>query len=114
MRHAFYDGRLEDLGTGAPASFIPLISANWTNNFTWQGVGPMPQAEREKLRRIIVARRARRRAEGALLGDAGPRRARRATRCGASCSPRTSTTSTPTTSRVWRASCAALTDAATR
>jgi hypothetical protein len=27
-RLASYDGRLDDLGTGAPASFIPLVSAN--------------------------------------------------------------------------------------
>lgn len=36
-RRAFYDGRLTDLGTVAPASFVPLISDNWTLNFTWQG-----------------------------------------------------------------------------
>ena len=60
MRHAFYDGRLEDMGTGVPASFIPLISADWTKTFTWQGVGPMPKEEREKLYRITVAARAAR------------------------------------------------------
>ncbi|EFL28947.1 putative secreted protein [Streptomyces himastatinicus ATCC 53653] len=60
VRHAFYDGRLEDMGTGVPASFIPLISADWTKTFTWQGVGPMPQEEREKLYQITVAARAAR------------------------------------------------------
>ncbi|WP_432036015.1 phosphatidylinositol-specific phospholipase C/glycerophosphodiester phosphodiesterase family protein [Streptomyces cucumeris] len=55
VRHAFYDGRLEDLGTGVPASFIPLISADWNKTFTWQGAGPMPPAEREELRRIVTA-----------------------------------------------------------
>ncbi|QNS02621.1 phosphatidylinositol-specific phospholipase C/glycerophosphodiester phosphodiesterase family protein [Streptomyces xanthii] len=54
-RSAFYDGRLADLGTTAPASFVPLISDNWANNFTWQGVGPMPAAERDKLRQIVGA-----------------------------------------------------------
>ena len=54
VRYAFYDGRLADLGTGAPASFIPLISDNWTLIFTWQGEGPMPPAERERLRQIIA------------------------------------------------------------
>ncbi|WP_049580042.1 phosphatidylinositol-specific phospholipase C/glycerophosphodiester phosphodiesterase family protein [Streptomyces sp. SBT349] len=55
VRHAFYDGRLEDLGTAAPASFIPLISSNWTQSFTWLGTGPMPAAERQLLRDITGA-----------------------------------------------------------
>jgi hypothetical protein len=58
VRYAFYDGRLDDLaGQTAPASFMPLISGNWTESFTWLGSG---------------------------------------TPCGASCSPRAPTTSTPT------------------
>ncbi|MER5948536.1 phosphatidylinositol-specific phospholipase C/glycerophosphodiester phosphodiesterase family protein [Streptomyces sp. NPDC001904] len=58
-RSAFYDGRLADLGTADPASFIPLISDNWTNTFTWLGVGPMPAAERDRLRGIVAAAHAR-------------------------------------------------------
>ncbi|MQA28113.1 MAG: hypothetical protein GEU94_22290, partial [Micromonosporaceae bacterium] len=53
VRYAFYDGRLSDLGGDAPASFIPLISDNWTRVFTWQGEGEMPTAERAKLRQIM-------------------------------------------------------------
>ncbi|WP_030147369.1 MULTISPECIES: phosphatidylinositol-specific phospholipase C/glycerophosphodiester phosphodiesterase family protein [unclassified Streptomyces] len=53
VRRAFYDGRLADLGSQAPASFIPLISDNWTLNFTWRGVGAFPDAEREKLRGLV-------------------------------------------------------------
>ncbi|NEE30578.1 hypothetical protein G3M53_34680, partial [Streptomyces sp. SID7982] len=49
-RLAFYDGRLDDLGTPAPASFAPLVSANWTQNFSWLGTGPFPRAERDRLR----------------------------------------------------------------
>lgn len=60
VRRAFYDGRLADLGSAATASFIPLISDNWTLNFTWLGTGPFPAAEREKLRGIIAAAHARR------------------------------------------------------
>ncbi|MFE9763039.1 phosphatidylinositol-specific phospholipase C/glycerophosphodiester phosphodiesterase family protein [Streptomyces sp. NPDC005808] len=60
VRRAFYDGRLADLGSAAPASFVPLISDNWTLNFTWLGNGPFPAAEREKLRGIIAAAHARR------------------------------------------------------
>jgi hypothetical protein len=58
-RRAFYDGRLADLATAAPASFIPLISDNWTLNFTWQGVGTFPEAERQKLRGIVSAAHSR-------------------------------------------------------
>lgn len=54
IRRAGYDGRLSDLGSGVPATFMPLVSDNWTKNFTWQGVGAMPVAEREKLRRIVT------------------------------------------------------------
>ncbi|MFD6497763.1 phosphatidylinositol-specific phospholipase C/glycerophosphodiester phosphodiesterase family protein [Streptomyces sp. NPDC060188] len=53
VRHAFYDGRLADLGGAAPASFVPLISDNWTLNFSWLGEGPFPDAERAKLRTIM-------------------------------------------------------------
>ncbi|WP_409235127.1 phosphatidylinositol-specific phospholipase C/glycerophosphodiester phosphodiesterase family protein [Streptomyces sp. PA5.6] len=60
VRYAFYDGRLADLGGPASASLIPLISDNWALNFSWQGVGPIPPAEREKLRGIVSAAHARR------------------------------------------------------
>ncbi|MGK5531458.1 phosphatidylinositol-specific phospholipase C/glycerophosphodiester phosphodiesterase family protein [Streptomyces sp. URMC 129] len=61
IRHTFYDGRLDDLlaAPPAPASFIPLISSNWNTSFTWQGIGPMPAAERELLRRITGTAHAR-------------------------------------------------------
>ncbi|GDY67420.1 hypothetical protein SAV14893_068130 [Streptomyces avermitilis] len=60
VRRAFYDGRLTDLGSSAPASLIPLISDNWTLNFSWLGAGPFPGAERQKLRGIVAAAHARR------------------------------------------------------
>lgn len=53
VRYAGYDGRLGDLGVTTDQKFMPLISDNWMNNFVWQGVGPMPEAEREKLRNIV-------------------------------------------------------------
>jgi len=59
VRRAFYDGRLTDLGSPAPASFIPLISDNWQLNFTWLGEGTFPDAERQKLRGIIGQAHAR-------------------------------------------------------
>lgn len=54
-RYAFYDGRLDDLGTAATASFIPLISSSWTETFGWQGAGPCPPAERDTLRSLTAA-----------------------------------------------------------
>lgn len=54
VRRAFYDGRLTDLGSSAPASFISLISDNWALNFTWLGDGAFPDAERQKLRSIVA------------------------------------------------------------
>ncbi|CAM5333234.1 phosphatidylinositol-specific phospholipase C/glycerophosphodiester phosphodiesterase family protein [Streptomyces abikoensis] len=53
LRHAFYDGRLADLGAGAPASLIPLVSDNWTGLFGWRGSGPMPAREKARLRQIV-------------------------------------------------------------
>ncbi|MBT2509345.1 phosphatidylinositol-specific phospholipase C/glycerophosphodiester phosphodiesterase family protein [Streptomyces sp. ISL-98] len=55
VRYAFYDGRLDDLGTAAPASFVPLISSNWTQSFSWLGTGPFPAAERAELHAIVSA-----------------------------------------------------------
>ncbi|MCH7574339.1 MAG: hypothetical protein IIA59_04355 [Candidatus Marinimicrobia bacterium] len=54
FRYAVYDGRLEDLGAGAPAEFIPLISDQWDTYFTWTGEGPMPEDERERLQNIVA------------------------------------------------------------
>jgi hypothetical protein len=54
VRYAAYDGRLSDLESSAPSSFIPLISDNWTNHFSWEGEGPMPEAELQKLRDIVA------------------------------------------------------------
>ncbi|MFF3686983.1 phosphatidylinositol-specific phospholipase C/glycerophosphodiester phosphodiesterase family protein [Streptomyces sp. NPDC002187] len=55
VRYAFYDGRLDDLAAGepAPASFIPLISSNWTQSFSWLGTGPFPAAERDRLHELV-------------------------------------------------------------
>ncbi len=53
VRYAFYDGRSGDLGSGLPASLMPLVSDNWTKLFTWQGEGAMPAAERERLHALV-------------------------------------------------------------
>jgi hypothetical protein len=53
-RFAGYDGRLADLGSGLSPADMPLVSDNWTNHFTWRGIGPMPEAERAKLHDIVT------------------------------------------------------------
>jgi glycerophosphoryl diester phosphodiesterase len=53
-RFSFYDGRSADLTSGMPAGLMPLVSDNWTKLFSWQGVGPMPAAERAKLRAYVA------------------------------------------------------------
>ncbi|MFD4128458.1 phosphatidylinositol-specific phospholipase C/glycerophosphodiester phosphodiesterase family protein [Streptomyces globisporus] len=75
-RLAFYDGRLDDLGTPAPASFAPLVSANWTQNFSWLGTGPFPRAERDRLRTLVTTahREGRRIRFWATPDVAGPER----------------------------------------
>lgn len=55
-RVAFYDGRIAnttDLGPGSDARLTPLVSDNWTNLFSWAGVGAMPADQRAKLRDIV-------------------------------------------------------------
>lgn len=54
VRYATYDGRMSDLGTEMPNTFMPVISDNWTKHFTWQGVGEMPESERKKLHSIVT------------------------------------------------------------
>ncbi|MEU4362427.1 phosphatidylinositol-specific phospholipase C/glycerophosphodiester phosphodiesterase family protein [Promicromonospora sp. NPDC023987] len=53
VRYAFYDGRSGDLGSGLPASLMPLVSDNWTKLFAWRGEGEMPAAERERLHAFV-------------------------------------------------------------
>lgn len=53
VRFAGYDGRMSDLTSDMPASFMPLLSENWTKVFTWKGEGEMPSAEKAKLQDIV-------------------------------------------------------------
>ena len=53
VRFAGYDGRMPDLTSDMPASFMPLLSDNWTKVFTWKGDGEMPSAEKAKLQDIM-------------------------------------------------------------
>jgi glycerophosphoryl diester phosphodiesterase len=52
-RYAGLDGRISDLDSDHPAHVMPMISDNWTNQFSWRGAGPMPVAEKAKLQAIV-------------------------------------------------------------
>jgi len=52
-RYAGVDGRLSDLTSNRPNHLMPLISDQWSLAFEWNGQGPMPDAERAELRRIV-------------------------------------------------------------
>lgn len=58
-RYAFYDGRLSDLESGLPPSFMPLVSDNWTRHFGWRGQGEMPADERRRPDGIVTEAHAR-------------------------------------------------------
>lgn len=53
-RYIGLDGRPEDLDSDAPADLMPWISASWSSLFRWRGVGPMPEAERARLREHVA------------------------------------------------------------
>lgn len=58
-RRAFFDGRLADLEGGLSPDFMPLVSDNWTKQFTWKGAGEMPPEEAQKLSRIVATAHSR-------------------------------------------------------
>lgn len=53
-RWSAYDGRMTDLASGIDPELMTVISDNWTKQFAWAGVGPMPTAERRRLRRTVL------------------------------------------------------------
>jgi hypothetical protein len=53
VRYAGYDGRMSDLESDTPASFMPLLSDNWTKVFEWTGEGEMPADQRARLEEIV-------------------------------------------------------------
>jgi len=58
-RLAAIDGRLSDLRNPPDINFRPLLSDNWRNHFTWNGIGPMPEQERERLHDLVRRTNAR-------------------------------------------------------
>lgn len=61
VRYVALDGRTSDLDSASPAHLIPIVSDAWTAHFTWQGEGPMPAGERDKLRDFVRRAHARQR-----------------------------------------------------
>ena len=53
LRYVSIDGRLTDLAGTDTRHLIPLISDNWANHFHWRGVGPLPEDEKAKLKRMV-------------------------------------------------------------
>ena len=54
VRYAAVDGRPADLAGPAPAALVPWVSASWASQFTWDGTGRMPDAERDRLRAFVA------------------------------------------------------------
>jgi hypothetical protein len=53
VRFVGIDGRPEDLADNPPATLYPWISGNWQLSFKWNGEGPIPTAEKQKLDEIV-------------------------------------------------------------
>ena len=53
-RLAALDGRLPDLESNPSPHLVPLVSDNWRSHFRWNGDGPFPAEEKEKLRALVA------------------------------------------------------------
>jgi hypothetical protein len=53
VRYAALDGRIDDLAANPPSVLVPWVSDNWQKVFTWKWTGPMPEADRAKLRDLV-------------------------------------------------------------
>ena len=56
VRFAGYDGRLPDLtgpASALPPSLMPLVSESWDRVSTWTGDGPIPDADRREVERLV-------------------------------------------------------------
>jgi len=53
IRYASMDGDLVHLDGKLPSDVVPWISANWSGNFKWRGVGDMPEEDKAKLQGIV-------------------------------------------------------------
>ncbi len=53
-RYCFYDGRISDLDSSDPLTLTPLVSEDWTTQFTWTGAGEMPADQKAKLAGFVA------------------------------------------------------------
>ena len=53
-RYCSIDGRPPDLGAGAAANLLPLVSDSWSKHFKWRGSGEIPPAELAKLKDFVA------------------------------------------------------------
>ena len=54
VRYAGFEGRLGDLNSDVPGSFMPTVAADWQETFTWDGEAAMPTAEELRLHRLVA------------------------------------------------------------
>ncbi|GAB4427223.1 MAG: hypothetical protein OHK0039_45480 [Bacteroidia bacterium] len=47
------DGRPQELGRDIPVAAMPVVSARYGDLLTWQGQGPVPQADRDTLAAVV-------------------------------------------------------------
>jgi len=52
-RLVFIDGRLSDIGKNISNKIIPMISADWSDNFKWKGRGQFPDTELSRLNELV-------------------------------------------------------------
>ncbi len=50
---ALYDGRIEDLAANPESCLIPIISSSWTDEFSWDGQGEIPDSDLLKMKMIV-------------------------------------------------------------
>ena len=54
VRYSSIDGHPSDLESDSPAALMPWISESWKSQFKWDGTGPIPEAERTKLKEFVA------------------------------------------------------------
>ena len=53
-RYASLDGDADQPHDRAPTTFMPLVSTDWSEEFTWDGTCAMPAAEERRLRELVA------------------------------------------------------------
>ena len=53
VRYAALEGDLDDIMSDETTSFMPVLSGPWSAVSSWTGTGPMPDADRYRLERLV-------------------------------------------------------------